>query len=169
MRRFAVLTLAILLTVGYFPGPATAVDNQGPACADITNGSGTYQVRPGPGPSGDAAFHFEFTLADAPCAFVTYYLYVTDSSGGSRTATYPQTVGNDTLTPFGTGFSYDHSYGSTAASPPTTLFVTGETKIKSHSADTTPTTPPLDVVLCDTNSGDLTYPDCPSGGGDYFQ
>ena len=66
MRRILVLTLAVLLTSGYFPGPAAAVDTQGPACANIKTGSGTYQVRPGPGPSGDAAFHFEFTIATAP-------------------------------------------------------------------------------------------------------
>ena len=66
MRRILVLTLAVLLTSGYFPGPAAAVDTQGPACANIKTGSGTYQVRPGPGPSGDAAFHFEFTIAVEP-------------------------------------------------------------------------------------------------------
>jgi len=162
MRRILVLTLAVLLTSGYFPGPAAAVDTQGPACANIKTGSGTYQVRPGPGPSGDAAFHFEFTIATAPCDFVTYYLFISDSNGGSRTATYPATPGNDALALCGTTrFCYDHSYGSTTASPPppTVLTLTGETKIHTHTADTAP---PLQFVLCDANPTDPTYPDCPS-------
>ena len=69
MRRILVLTLAVLLTSGYFPGPAAAVDTQGPACANIKTGSGTYQVRPGPGPSGEREWSVSALEVYLACPF----------------------------------------------------------------------------------------------------
>ena len=152
-----------MLIASYFPSPAAAVDNQGPACTDIKGRGGTfYRVVPDPGPNGTAAFHFEFFIADAPCAFATYYLYVTDSSGASlKTATYPATVGNDTLTLCDTTkFCYDANLGTTPGGAPTAISVTGASYIRTHLADITPT---VDYVLCDANTPDTTYPDCPIG------
>jgi|SRR5437867_5211481 len=166
----AVLALAIALVGGAPPTPATAAapDNTGPACTDIKDRGGTYyKVVPDPGPTGAAEFHFEFFLATAPCNQATYYLYVTDSSGGSvRTATYPATAGNDLLTLCDTNkFCYTQNFGATPGAP-TPIFVTGASQIGQHTTDTTPT---VDYVLCDANSLDPTYPDCPIGDNSWDQ
>ena len=165
MRRIVALAFALTLTGSLLPGPAAASgpDNTGPACTDIKGRGGTsYEVLPRTtAPIGNAQFHFEFFLADAPCSFATYILHVTDSNGGSRTATYPAGLGDDALTLCGTNkLCYDHSFGSTPGGAPTTLFVTGESMLGNHTADITPT---VDYVLCDANISDSTYPDCPIG------
>src|SRR5688572_6893669 len=91
--------VALLGSAGPVPSAAAPPDAKGPACTDIRDRGGTsYKVVPDPGPNGTAQFHFEFFLAAPPCSNVTYFLYVTDSSGASvRTATYPATAGNDLL------------------------------------------------------------------------
>jgi hypothetical protein len=152
------------------PSPAAAVDNQGPPCTDIKGRGGTiYKVLPdSTAPVGTATFHFEFFIADTPCSFATYFLYVTDASGNAlRTATYPATAGNDTLTLCGaTKFCYDQTFGATPGGAPSTIFVTGASFIQTHQADSTPT---VDYVLCDTNTADATYPDCPVGDNSWDQ
>ena len=169
MKRMTSLAFAIMLIASFFPSPAAgAADNQGPACTNIQGRGGTiYKVTPDPGPNGIATFHFEFFIADTPCAFATYYLYVTDSAGAPlATATYPATPGNETLTLCGpTKFCYDKSFGTTPGAP-TPIFVSGASFIQSHLADSTPT---LDYVLCDANTSDATYPDCPVGDNSWDQ
>ena len=175
MRKMrAILTsvaFAIALVVGANPAPAAAIapDNQGPQCTDNKDRGGTsYRVVPDPGPTGAAQFHFEFFLATAPCSYATYYLYITDSSGASvRTATYPATAGNDLLTLCDTNkFCYTQTFGATPGGAPTPIFVTGASVIGGHTADTTPT---VQYVLCDANSADPTYPDCPIGDNSWDQ
>jgi hypothetical protein len=166
VKRITSLAFAIMLIASFFPSPAAgAADNKGPACADIKGRGGSfYKVVPDPGPTGTAEFYFEFFIAAAPCTFATYFLYVTDSSGGAvSTATYPATAGNDTLilcVP--TKFCYDATLGATPGGAPTPIFVTGVSNIQGHVADTTPT---VDYVLCDNNVNDTTY-ESPCGSGD---
>jgi hypothetical protein len=162
--------VALLGGAGSTPGAAARPDNTGPQCTDIKDLGGTYyKVVPDPGPTGAAGFHFEFTIATAPCSNVTYYIYITDSNGGSITASYPATTGNDVLTfcdPATNKFCYDHSFGSTPGGAPTTILVSGASMLGGHTADTAPI---LEYVLCDTNSADTTYPDCGSGGNSWDQ
>lgn len=177
-RILASIALAALLLGTQGHGVAVAGDTQGPACTEIQPAfdgayttTGTTVALKGKKTTtvyGDAIFTFSFSVAATPCAQATYSIFVTDSSGGSITATYPATAGNEALTLNGTTFSFSHDYGA-PTSAPATLQVVGETAIGGHVADRAPNLGSLQFDLCESPDDPATpIPACtpPSGTWD---
>jgi hypothetical protein len=153
------------------PSPGLAVDNQGPPCTDINGRDGSYLVV-----SGDAIFTFKFFTVATLCNFADYVLIVTDSQGGTITATYPASPGNEDLTlctppvPGQGCLAFSHNYGQaqngTTILAPATVFVRGESRIGPHIADVAPNPPAVTSYgLCE-NPDDPTTPVPGCSGGD---
>lgn len=178
-RTLASIALAAVLLATQGHAVAVAADTQGPACTEIQPAfdgayktTGTTVALKGKKTTtvyGDAIFTFSFSVGTTPCAQATYSLYVTDSNGGSITATYPASAGNETLTLNGTTFSFTHNYGA-RTSAPATLQVIGQTQIGGHVADRAPNLGSLAFEFCEDPDDPATpTPGCTPPSGEWDQ
>jgi hypothetical protein len=149
VKRFFALFAVAAAAAAFAVPSGSAVDTQGPACADIVFGDGGYTLLTTP-----PSLQWRFDLAAPSCASVTYTLYIYDSTGTTLLATQTVSgISDETSLSFNQNFS--GANGEPAADPNGVCLV-GTTSLGRHVADRAPDTGCLPLA-----------PD--SGGGVGFQ
>jgi hypothetical protein len=129
MKRLVVLAvLALGLSVAApAASPAGGSDAQGPPCANITNGDGSY--------SSAGLVDFTVYLQSPACSFVTYSFFVTDTSGNLLGSS---STPDSNCTPETTDSGCVHFTIALAETAPSTVCVYAKTEIHGHLVDLAP-------------------------------
>jgi hypothetical protein len=135
VKRFVLIAaLGLGLTAFGAPTamPAAPGDAQGPPCANIVDGDGSYTGTVGESGTVD----FTIQLQASVCSFVTYSFFVTDTAGNPIAPTGPVTGDTQTCT-LSTGAGCDQFVYDIASSP-STVCVYATTSIGGHIIDRAP-------------------------------
>ncbi|MDF2751894.1 MAG: hypothetical protein K0S82_276 [Gaiellaceae bacterium] len=127
MKRFLALLAVGAAVMALLPVSAGAVDTQGPPCADIVFGDGSYTLLTSP-----PSLAFRFDLASPSCAAVTDTLDIYDLSSGTLLAT--QTISGVSGA---TSLSFSKTFTGVA---PAGVCLVGTTSLGRHVADRAPDT-----------------------------
>jgi hypothetical protein len=136
VKRFtliASLVLGLGAVAAPVATPAAPGDAQGPACANIVDGDGTYTGTEGA--SGTVDFTIQLQAPACPTT-VTYSFFVTDTNGVAIAPSSPVTKDSTTCTLTSGGGCVRFVYN--IASSPATVCVYATTSIKGHLVDRAP-------------------------------
>jgi hypothetical protein len=134
VKRFVLiawLVLGLAIVAAPVATPARPGDAQGPPCANITGGDGSYTGTLG----GSGTIDFTIQLQAPTCSTVTYSFFVTDTAGNPITAASPSQ--DDVCTVEQSGGGCVHFVYGITSSPEIVCFY-ATTAIKGHVVDHAP-------------------------------
>jgi hypothetical protein len=157
-RLILVAALVLGLTAFGAPTamPAAPGDAQGPPCANIVDGDGSYTGTVG----GSGTVAFTIQLQAPACAFVTYSFFVTDTAGNPIAPTGPVTGDTQGCTLLPPAAGCDHFVYNIASSP-STVCVYATTSIGGHIVDRAPN---ISDPTCPASSPSISLPSSGASG-----